>query len=68
MNSAVNHRGICVLAAPVFAATGICATIAAVGTERMLPEALDSREATALKAACKRLTKEMGGAWPEAIN
>jgi hypothetical protein len=37
-----------------------------VGTERMLPAALDSREATALKVACKRLTKEMGGTWPEA--
>jgi len=68
MSSDVNHRGICILAAPVFAATGICATIAAVGTERMLPEALDSREATALKAACKRLTKEMGGTWPEATD
>jgi DNA-binding IclR family transcriptional regulator len=65
ITSHVNHRGICIVAAPVFAATGICATIAAVGTERMLPEALDSREATALKSACKRLTKEMGGAWPE---
>ncbi|MGP3929468.1 IclR family transcriptional regulator [Nonomuraea sp. KM88] len=65
MSSHVNHRGICVVAAPVFAATGICATIAAVGTERMLPAALDSREATALKAVCKRLTKEMGGTWPE---
>ena len=68
MSSDVNHRGICVLASPVFAATGICATIAAVGTERMLPEALDSREATALKAACKRLTKEMGGTWPGATD
>ena len=68
MSSAVNHRGICVLAAPVFAAAGICATIAAVGTERMLPEALDSREAMALRSACKRLTKEMGGTWPEATD
>lgn len=66
MSSDVNSRGICVLAAPVFAANGICATIAAVGTERMLPDALDSREAVALTAACKRLTKEMGGSWPEA--
>ncbi|GAA1027157.1 hypothetical protein GCM10009557_07450 [Virgisporangium ochraceum] len=66
MSSDVNHRGISVIAAPVFAARGICATIAAVGTERMLPEALDSREAMALKAVCKRLTKEMGGTWPEA--
>jgi len=65
ITSQVNHRGICVIAAPVFAATGICATIAAVGTERMLPEALDSREAMAVKSACKRLTKEMGGTWPE---
>ena len=68
MSSDVNHRGICILAAPVFAATGICATIAVVGTERMLPDALDSREATALKAVCKRLTKEMGGKWPEATD
>ncbi|TXL62680.1 IclR family transcriptional regulator [Aeromicrobium terrae] len=65
ISSDVNHRGICILAAPVFAANGICATIAAVGTERMLPAALDSREALALKDACQRLTKEMGGTWPE---
>lgn len=65
ISSDVNHRGICILAAPVFAANGICATIAAVGTERMLPAALDSREAMALKDACRRLTKEMGGTWPQ---
>lgn len=65
MSSDVNHRGICILAAPVFAATGICATIAGVGTERMLPAALDSREAMALMDACRRLTKEMGGTWPQ---
>lgn len=66
ISSDVNHRGICVIAAPVFAASGICATLAAVGTERMLPAALDSREATALKNVCRRLTKEMGGTWPDA--
>lgn len=68
VSSDVNHRGICILAAPVFAATGICATLAAVGTERMLPSALDSREALALKDACRRLTKEMGGTWPDSTN
>lgn len=67
MSGSVNHRGICIIAAPVFAATGICATLAAVGTERMLPEALDSREALALNDVCRRLTKEMGGTWPPAI-
>lgn len=64
ISSDVNHRGICIVAAPVFAATGICATLATVGTERMLPAALDSREAMTLKNICQRLTKEMGGTWP----
>ncbi len=68
INSHVNHRGICIIAAPVFAANGICATIAAIGTERMLPEALDSREARAVKSVCMRLTKEMGGTWPVATD
>lgn len=68
ISSDINSRGICILAAPVFAATGICATLAAVGTERMLPAALDSREAMSLKDVCKRLTKEMGGTWPQAID
>ncbi len=66
MTSDVNHRGICVVAAPVFSAKGICATLALIGTERMLPSSLESREAATLRNACHRLTKEMGGTWPVA--
>ncbi len=67
MTSSVNHRGICIIAGPVFAASGLCAALAAVGTERMLSASLESREALALKHACQRLTKEMGGTWPEGL-
>lgn len=67
LNSEVNHRGICIIAAPVFGANGLCATLAAIGTERMLSASLDSREALAVKNACRRLTKEMGGTWPDAL-
>ncbi|WP_296604340.1 helix-turn-helix domain-containing protein [Nocardioides sp.] len=67
LSGSVNHRGISIVAGPVFGATGICAALAIVGTERMLSAALDSREATALKRACRGLTKEMGGTWPSSL-
>ena len=68
MSSTVNYRGICIIAAPVFAPTGLCAALAAIGTERMLSAALESREAKAVKTAGQRLTKEMGGEWPPEID
>lgn len=67
MSSTVNHRGICIIAAPIFAPTGLCAALAAIGTERMLSSSLESREAKAVKAVSQRLTKEMGGEWPPEI-
>lgn len=61
---AVNPRGFSVVAAPVFAEAGVCATIAAVGTDRMVPCSTDSSAALAVKEIAKALTKEMGGEWP----
>ncbi|MCP9964864.1 IclR family transcriptional regulator [Actinomadura madurae] len=59
-----NRRGISVIAAPVFADSGVCATIAAIGTDRMLPSAPDARAPLAVRETAVTLTKEMGGAWP----
>lgn len=59
-----NRRGISVIAAPVFADSGVCATIAAIGTDRMLPSAPDARTAVAVRETAMALTKEMGGTWP----
>ncbi|HEY8481394.1 MAG TPA: helix-turn-helix domain-containing protein [Spirillospora sp.] len=59
-----NQRGISVIAAPVFADSGVCATIAAIGTDRMLPTAPDALTARAVRDTAMALTKEMGGAWP----
>lgn len=64
ISSDISNRGICIIAGPVFDERGLCAAIAAIGTERMLPDSLESRQAAAVKATCQRLTKEMGGAWP----
>lgn len=61
-----NPRGISVISAPVFDETGICATVAAVGTDRMLPSsAADSTAAVAVKEIAVALTAEMAGLWPE---
>jgi DNA-binding IclR family transcriptional regulator len=59
-----NRRGISVIAAPVFADSGVCATIAAIGTDRMLPSAPDARTAVAARETAMALTREMGGTWP----
>ncbi|TQL69426.1 IclR family transcriptional regulator [Nocardioides albertanoniae] len=67
ISSDVSHRGICIIAAPVFDERGLCAAVAAIGTERMLPDSLDSRQALAVKTTCQRLTKEMGGTWPSEV-
>ncbi|MEU8117809.1 helix-turn-helix domain-containing protein [Spirillospora sp. NPDC049024] len=61
-----NQRGISVIAAPVFADSGVCATIAAIGTDRMLPTAPDSPTAVAVRETAMALTKEMGGTRPPA--
>ncbi|GAA1816944.1 IclR family transcriptional regulator [Actinomadura chokoriensis] len=61
-----NRRGISVISAPVFADSGVCATIAAIGTDRMLPTAPDGRPALAVKETAAALTKEMGGTSPDA--
>jgi DNA-binding IclR family transcriptional regulator len=61
-----NRRGISVISAPVFADSGVCATIAAIGTDRMLPTAPAGRPALAVKETASALTKEMGGTWPDA--
>lgn len=61
-----NPRGISVISAPVFAESGVCATIAAVGTERMLPSGeVDSSAAIAVKKVAAALTTEMAGRFPE---
>lgn len=61
-----NPRGISVISAPIFAESGVCATVAAVGTDRMLPSAdVDSTAAIAVKKVAATLTAEMGGQLPQ---
>jgi DNA-binding IclR family transcriptional regulator len=67
LNIFTNRLGITVIAAPVFSDTGICATIGAVGTERMVPSSLDSPTAATVTEIARALTKEMGGEWPSAL-
>jgi DNA-binding IclR family transcriptional regulator len=57
----LNARGISVIAAPVFDASSICATLAFVGTAHLLPPEGSSRETALLAAAAARVTAEMGG-------
>lgn len=61
-----NPRGISVFSAPVFGESGVCATIAAVGTDRMLsPADSDSSAATAVKKVAAALSAQMAGHIPE---
>lgn len=63
--SPANRRGISVIAAPVFADSGVCAAIASIGTDRMLPLEPDAPTALAVRESAMALTKEMGGTWPD---
>lgn len=61
---AATPAGVAILAAPVFGAQGICATIALVGTTTVLAPGRAAREVEMLTAAAYRLTDLMGGSWP----
>lgn len=57
----VNLRGISVVAAPVFDESGICATLALVGTDHLLPEQGSRHASQILRTTAAAVSTEMGG-------
>lgn len=69
----IRETGICIVdetdglvgaASPIFDEYGICATIAALGTERMTDFAPQSRAMSLLRETAEALTREVGGGLP----
>ncbi|WP_226350011.1 MULTISPECIES: IclR family transcriptional regulator [unclassified Pseudonocardia] len=64
IGSTTTSAGVRILAAPVFGARGLAATIAVIGTATALAPGSAAREESLLTAAAMRLTDLMGGTWP----
>ncbi|MEQ3550789.1 helix-turn-helix domain-containing protein [Pseudonocardia nematodicida] len=64
IGTATTPAGVRILAAPVFGAQGMAATIAVIGTATALAPGLAAREESLLTAAAVHLTDLMGGTWP----
>lgn len=63
LQGVMNVNGINVVAAPVFDATGICATVALLGTTATL-ETDSSTPRSELERTAREITSRMGGIWP----
>jgi DNA-binding IclR family transcriptional regulator len=64
--SAVNPRGIAILAVPIFDHAGMCAALALISTRDALSTDANSSELNALKRTAAELSDEMGGTEPRA--
>lgn len=64
---ATDSAGIVALAAPVFDEHGICAAIAAVGTDRSAPTAAGSSVIREVLETARALSKEMGAEYPASV-
>jgi len=64
--TAVNARGIAVLAAPIFDSSGLCAALALLATRDVLSTEAGSAELRTLCATAAELTEEVGGSSPSA--
>jgi len=62
--SAVNRRGIAIIAAPIFDISGLCATLALVSTRDVLSVDANSNELRALRQTADEVTKELDGSRP----
>jgi len=62
--TAVNRRGIAIIAAPIFDNSGLCATLALVSTRDVLSVDANSTELRALRQTADELTTELDGSRP----